>query len=343
MSVLILEFASEELLRITQKDRNQNFFDEQALSLLCSELEGSLKIEGVNTTRRQIMKVIKNEKHENKNDQIIKNMYDGFRYVLDKPEFNKDNLKHLYDLLSKNCLDDDDLIGDRYYRYDDVVVGNKEYVGCPAEKIEEAMNSLFVYVKDIINREHTDREFKLLPHICHYYFLYIHPYFDFNGRTARMVYLWIRVLGNHLLEPLYLSEAINDEKVLYYKAIEESRDSCNDLTYFLIFCLSLANAYQIIYKNCNTIANVFEEKAEQLSVNDLYNIKRIMINKQTNYFTSKTYENWTNREISRQATFKELSRLESLKILLSKTDGKTKFYKLNDELITYQVPKVKEY
>ena len=32
--------------------------------------------------------------------------------------------------------------------------------------------------------------------IVQYYILYIHPYFDFNGRTARMAFIWILYLNN---------------------------------------------------------------------------------------------------------------------------------------------------
>ena len=47
-----------------------------------------------------------------------------------------------------------------------------------------------------------------------------------------MVQIWIFMLTNNV-GALYLSEAINDNKNKYYEAIENTRNSRNDLTYFI--------------------------------------------------------------------------------------------------------------
>ena len=68
----------------------------------------------------------------------------------------------------------------------------------------------------------------IMPHIIHYYIIYLHPYYDFNGRMARMIAYWYIVKCHHIKDkmPVY-SEAINynsQTKALYYKAIENARD-----------------------------------------------------------------------------------------------------------------------
>ena len=77
--------------------------DELLISQIASEIEGNLKIEGVNTTRRQIMQIIKTKDTKAENSKIILNMYNGILFIADKPEFNKENLKKLYEILSNGC------------------------------------------------------------------------------------------------------------------------------------------------------------------------------------------------------------------------------------------------
>lgn len=142
----------------------KNNYNENILSRVASELDGTLKIEGVNTTRKKILDIISSKKINDNNEQI------------------------------KPCMD-----------------------------------SLFQYV-----RKHIDKNNIYLPFIVHYYIIYIHPYFDYNGRTARMCSLWISYLcGNEENLPTFISEAINDDKTNYYNAIEDTINSNNDLTYFL--------------------------------------------------------------------------------------------------------------
>ncbi len=55
-----------------------------------------------------------------------------------------------------------------------------------------------------------------------------------------------------------MSEAINDNKKEYYRAITNTRNTYNDLTYFLGYILETAIKYSLVYKN-------LEEVKEKLS------------------------------------------------------------------------------
>ena len=55
--------------------------NELLLGIICSELEGTLKIEGVNTTRKQIEEIITKNNPKDQNDKIIINMLNGLNYV----------------------------------------------------------------------------------------------------------------------------------------------------------------------------------------------------------------------------------------------------------------------
>ena len=276
------------------------------LGIICSELEGTLKIEGVNTTRKQIEQIIKTNKPQSQNDKIIINMVNGLNFINNTKEFNKDSLKELYNILSDGCLDKNDEIGNNYYRNDMVYISN--YDGCPVDKIEKCMDTFFDFINN--NLDNKDPIIKLLlPFIAHYYIIYVHPYFDFNGRTARMVQIWIFMLTNNSTS-LFLSEAINDNKNYYYKAIENTRNSRNDLTYFITYLFDLINTYSIVSKNIDEIKNEIEKEGESISANELHYLKRIIINKNVKWFNYKKFIEFEGLDITKQGALKILNKFE---------------------------------
>ena len=317
---------------------NNKSIDEVLLGVICSELEGTLKIEGVNTTRRQIEKIIKSNNPKNINDKIILNMKKGIDYISNTTIFNKETLKELYNILSDGCLNKDDELKDKYYRDDMVYVSNHN--GCPVNKIEECMDSLLKFVNDNINSNNLYVR-NLLPYIAHYYIIYIHPYFDYNGRTARMVQLWIFMLSNNL-PALYLSEAINDNKNDYYKAIDETRNSRNDLTYFVTYLLKLVNLYSLVQKNMVEIKNNINNKGETISPNELHYLKRIIINKDIKWFNYKKFIEFEGLDITKQGALKILNKFENMGFILSKINSKNeKIFILNEDILKYELHKDK--
>lgn len=304
------------------------------LGIICSELEGTLKIEGVNTTRKQIEQIIKTNKPQSQNDKIIINMVNGLNYIKNTKEFNKDSLKELYNILSDGCLDKNDEIGNNYYRNDMVYISN--YEGCPVDKIEKCMDTFFDFINN--NLDNKDPIIKLLlPFIAHYYIIYVHPYFDFNGRTARMVQIWIFMLTNNSAS-LFLSEAINDNKNYYYKAIENTRNSRNDLTYFITYLFDLINTYSIVSKNIDEIKNEIEKEGESISANELHYLKRIIINKNVKWFNYKKFIEFEGLDITKQGALKILNKFEKRGFLLSKINSKNeKIFILDESILKYEI------
>lgn len=306
-------------------------YSEMILSRIASELDGTLRIEGVNTTRKKILDIMENTNVLNSNDQIIFNMIEGYKFISSKPEFNKENLLKLYKLLSYKSLSGEDLLKS-YYRTEMVEIANHE--GCPVDKIEECMNSLFEYVNYHLNNNHF-----LLPFIAHYYILYIHPYIDYNGRTARMVSLWISMLmGIETVLPIYISEAINDDRTNYYKAIDNTRNSHNDLTYFLTYLIQLANKYYLVYKNISFIKDDLALIGESLTNTEVYYLKRIIINSKKSWFNYKGFISFCNLDISKQGALKILNNFLKLQLLNSKINSRNeKIFILNEDIMRYEI------
>lgn len=313
--------------------------DEITRSRVYSELEGSVNIENVPTTRKRTADLIsKKIKPENRNDRVILNMNDAIDFVSAKPEFNKENLRKLYDILSDGCLDEEDQLAPGvFYRNDDVEIDN--YKGCPVEKINDYMDSLFAFVNhNLLNSEYT----YLLPHIAHYYLLYIHPYFDYNGRTSRMVSLWISLLSKTAnFFPCFISEAINQRKSGYYQALEETRNAHNDLTYFFIYIYQISLDYFYCYKNIEDIETNLQNKNITLTSTQENYLKRILISYKGK-FTSKDFEKFTMTNMSKVGAFKILNNFENYGILKSSlSNKKQKLFDIDVSWLKYKMSNIK--
>lgn len=303
-----------------------------------SELEGSMNLENVPTTRTRLEQIKKGSEPRDKNEIIAKNMLDAIEFILSKPKFNKENLYELYSILSHGCLEDNQKLNGNFYRNDSVYIG--DYEGCSFEKIDECMDSLFAFVGNNLNNKASDVK-EYLAHICHYYILYIHPYFDYNGRTARMVSFWISILQDDFsTAPLFISEAINDDKKRYYDALSETRDMGNDMTYFLIYIMNTSIRYSLLYKNLNYISDKMLKKGITLTNYEKAYIKKILLGAEEGYFDYKKFLSIANIDISKQAALKALNKLVEYGILTSIiNDKKAKLFKLNDKFVKYNCGK----
>lgn len=309
--------------------------DDLIKSRIYSEIEGSLSVEAVQTTRRRVKQIIGEGMAPSlKNDFIIRNMGRGIDFVLKKPEFNEDNLYQLYSLLSADLLDDDDvLLEGRHYRHDEVEVDF--YPGAPHEQISTCMDSLFSYVGHILEKGDPMEKF-LLPHVAHYYIAYVHPYFDYNGRTARMVSFWLSLLSIQN-PPVFASEAIDQTKNLYYRALENTRNSHNDLTYFIIYLLQITVSYYNCYRNVEYIDQLLKNKGIVLTEGERAYVKKILISNK-GAFVYGDFLKWTKSDMSKQAAFKILNGFVRDGFLLTRESrSKNKLFAVNPEFAPYRM------
>ena len=248
---------------ISFEDGRSFLFDKEQIKLLYDELEDFISyanvsnleipkqvirtqevktnnnIEGYQDNISSIEKVLSNSnaiKNSAKKSRII-NLYNGYNYILKKHPINKDNLKELFTILSKDLLEKKDIekMGD-YYRLEDVFIHYSDNLmispdkGVNPKNVDYLMEKYFEYLenKDDLNTM-TDYYIKSL--ISHLYFVYIHPYYDINGRTSRTCSMWY--LLNNKADPYVLfNRAIDNKKSFYYKTIHEAKESA-DVTKFI--------------------------------------------------------------------------------------------------------------
>ncbi|MBS9766644.1 MAG: Fic family protein [Flavobacteriaceae bacterium] len=108
------------------------------------------------------------------------------------------------------------------------------YEAPPSSEMQKEMSNFIKWFND----NHFDTPTKLTPivkaGITHFYFVTIHPFEDGNGRIARA--LTEKSLGLSLGKPSYtsLSKTINENKKMYYTALEKHNTTLN-LTDWLVY------------------------------------------------------------------------------------------------------------
>ncbi len=211
---------------------------EYGIKAMEEEIISTLSIESINTSRESVRCLLKGDAPNHDNEEKAYGIKRGIDYIADKRnKITEYNLYQIYMISVGNYLDEKEkLQEDNYYRHDAVyVVGDDvTHTGLNHTLLPEYMKDLISF----INQEGTlDEVIKSI--IIHYYFTYLHPYFDGNGRMARLVQLWYLVQKGYP-QALYIpfSRYINESKSIYYKVfeqIEENRkiSGLHDMTPFI--------------------------------------------------------------------------------------------------------------
>lgn len=247
--------------------------------MISQEIKSNNVIEGIKDDLSIIDKVITQRKEnlsQTERQRII-NLYHGYQYILTHKTINKDTLKELYQLLSENILEPRDRkrMGE-YYRTAPVYIikGSRldvePYIGIDENKIDYHMNQLFNFINDQALEE-TEIDKFIKSQIMHFYFVYIHPYFDVNGRTSRTVAMWY-LLNNKNYPYIIFNRAIAFNKKNYEPNIIKGRNY-GDITLFIKYMLT--SVEQELEKEY-LIHNIEKNTKEYLSKCDLQMLEYLL-------------------------------------------------------------------
>lgn len=210
--------------------------------MMSQELKANNIIEGITDDLSLIDEVIdsiaQNISEERK--QRIINLYHGYNYILSHQDINKDSLRELYSYLSEDILDEygKENTGE-YYRTKPVYIRKRSRLdayteGIEVDKIVDHMNRLL----EFLNNEMPNNEMEafIKSQIAHFYFVYIHPYLDVNGRTSRTLAMWY-LLNNESYPYIVFNRAISFAKRDYETYIANSINK-GEVTLFLRYMLT---------------------------------------------------------------------------------------------------------
>ena len=249
------------------------------LQAMTEEIHATLQIENIHSTRRSIRRILNGYAPRDEEESRIYGIKRGLDFIADRDnQITEKNLHTLYQMTVGDFLEDEDkLQAGSLYRHDQVFIvgGDETREGLAASRLPTAMAQLIYFANqnDDLNELHKAA-------ILHFAFAYYHPYFDGNGRTARLFHLWYLVQHGYpaaLFTPF--SHYIAESKARYYKAYEQIEANAQiagytDVTPFLsYFCADVYGRLQFgadephvdmqIYKDA-LAAGTITEKERQL-------------------------------------------------------------------------------
>lgn len=294
----MLKEKEEELEEFILKSGKMDTLSFAKKVLLFNEVQSNNSVEGYYDDIEKIKKVV-NEKKIYKNSQEkdklrIINLYEGYRYILDNKDITKETLKELNSILSKGLLDDEDYknMGE-YYRKNPVYiyysndVTKRPDMGLDASLIEDKMDELLDFMNNY-SFDDTKTMSYLKSQILHFYFVYIHPYYDVNGRTARTTSMWY-LLNNNVYPYVIFNRGIQINKNEYYKIIRETK-KYSDISLFLKYMMNTVLAELEKEYIMQLIANSCSKKLETLDYQTLHYLLSIKGN-----ITVSDFANMYNR------------------------------------------------
>ncbi len=211
------------------------------------EIKYNNEVEGYNDSISTVASYAKSsgqnkERILSEQQQRITNLARGYSYILNHRNINKVSLLELYTILSDDILDSDErLLDGNSYRHAPVYIhwsNNPDIApaqGAHPENVDAMMENLIEYINQSHENDDPVSAF-IRSQLIHFQFVYIHPYFDVNGRASRTLGIWY-LLNNDAYPFTLFNRAIHHDKSSYYRVIRETKDFKN-ATFFLKYMLN---------------------------------------------------------------------------------------------------------
>lgn len=234
-SVAQVRLSAAKLLLTPQS--NGQIYGRKAME---DEILSTFTIEQIDTSRDSVRKILSGYAPTTESENRIYGMKKGLEFIGNpQHKITEENIFQLYTITVGAFLSEENrLLPNHKYRHDSVyVVGNKvEHTGLPWKMLPTYMENLV----NFINQESTMNDL-LKAALIHFYIAYLHPWFDGNGRMARLIHLWYLVQQQYssaLFVPL--SEYIEKSRRDYYNAYTLAErnaqiSSIMDVTPFLVY------------------------------------------------------------------------------------------------------------
>ncbi len=227
-------------------------------------VHSSLAIEANSFSLNQVRDVINGKQVLGplKEIQEVKNAYQVYELIDSFDGYNQKDLLRAHKILTTNLIDES---GQYRNHGEGVFDGEKLIFMAPShDLIPKLMNDLFDWLKN-------DDETPVLIKSCvfHYEFVFIHPFSDGNGRTAR---LWQNVIlskWNKLFEYMPIESQIKKYQDEYYQAIAKCHSN-GDSNIFIEFMLRMIDETLLIVLSTSQkeSRNISEQVNKLLDVMD---------------------------------------------------------------------------
>ena len=198
-------------------------------------IHSSLAIEANSLSFDQVKDIIDGKKVIGPQDEIqeVKNAYEAYKLIKEVNQYSIKDLKKVHGVMTYLTVDE----SGEFRKGNEGVFdekGNCIHVCPPPEQVNELMKQLFKWMEDNNGIVHP----LILSSVFHYEFVFIHPFKDGNGRTAR---LWQNVILSNweeIFEYVPIESQIKKYQEEYYLAIANCDHNSNS-TEFIEFMLKM--------------------------------------------------------------------------------------------------------
>ena len=198
-------------------------------------IHSSLAIEANSLSFDQVKDIIDGKKVIGPQDEIqeVKNAYEAYKLIKIVNQYSIKDLKKVHGVMTYLTVDE----SGEFRKGNEGVFdenGNCIHVCPPPEQVDELMKQLFKWMENNNGIVHP----LILSSVFHYEFVFIHPFKDGNGRTAR---LWQNVILSNweeIFEYVPIESQIKKYQEEYYSAIANCDHNGNS-TEFIEFMLKM--------------------------------------------------------------------------------------------------------
>ena len=277
--------------------------------ILSNELYKTNKIEGIETVKSEIYSSLKQDGKFNKKSSKLDGIIKKYKDIMEK---NFKDTQHIDNLSSFRKIYNEMFEGfeksgnykldGKYFRKDTVKVinglGNTIHIGVNGEEaIEKNIEDLIQFM----NRK--DIPFLIKASISHYFFEYIHPFYDGNGRFGRYLLSLYLARKLDILTAFSLSYSISKNLDDYYKSFVEVEDVNNygEITFFVENILkTIKSGQEMIIELLNDSIMRFNHSMEILNeiTKDLSEKENIMLQIYLQNYLFNDFEEITNIELT---------------------------------------------
>ena len=279
------------------------------MKILSNELYKTNKIEGIETVKSEIHSSLKDDRTSNKKSNKLDGIIKKYKDIM---ENNFEDTEHIDNLSSFRKIYDEMFEGfeksgnykldGKYFRKNTVKVinglGNTIHIGVNGEEaIEKNIEDLIQFM----NRK--DIPFLIKASISHFFFEYIHPFYDGNGRFGRYLLSLYLARKLDILTAFSVSYSISKNLDDYYKSFVEVEDVTNygEITFFVENILkTIKNGQEMIIELLNDSVMRFKHSMEILDglTKELSEKENIILQIYLQNYLFNDFEELTNVELT---------------------------------------------
>lgn len=321
------------------KEEIQAELTEQALveeAMFSSVIEGAFS-----TIARARELIVEGQAPRDTSDQMVANNGRVMRYVLEQREApcSVELMHTIQRMVTEKTLEHEADAG--RFRDGPIFVVNQRretiYAAPPADTVPSSMDALIRWING--GEQQPFIHPILRAATIHTYLVYVHPYVDGNGRTARALFYWYLLKHRYeFFRYFSISSIIQETRQRYYKVLKDMEDHDADVTYVLLYMAeSVVRAIEVIlqriterYRRDILFGNI-RERNIPLNARQTRFLKYLAVSKEKRGTIAKYQKDF---KVVYETARRDLAQLEVLGILTRSKQGRQFIYTLNPAFLT---------